>query len=297
MGTMAMWLLGAILCVLAPGCVGGRTGAGDEVDLSEYPGPFTILCRRFAGPYRSQEVLRHLEALEARKMEQGYTVEDPAGTLLYYGQYEKYDGPEATRDLSTLKQFIYGDTRQRAFPLARMIPMPKPPEEYYPLVDAPSTALYSLQIAVFYGPQNEGRTRQESAILLAKELREKDKLDAFVHHGVGASVVCVGAFPPSAIETQRRMPSISTDPQDLVQSDVSVEDLARLTKVVDPRASSLQKRYPHMFYNGGEKWQYFYRFVNGRWTRRKVYSPSLFVMIPGRKVGPQGQVEIERILP
>jgi hypothetical protein len=171
--------------------------------------------------------------------------------------------------------------------------VPKPAEDYCPLAAAPPEALYSLQVAAFYGPQNEGRTFQESAIMLARELREKNKLEAYVNHGETCSVVCVGSFPPEAIETPRRMPSISTDPRDLVQGKISVEDIARLTKVVDPNARALQQQFPHMLYNGAERWQWIHREIAPRqWTHRKEYYPSMFVTIPNRKVNEQGQVVI-----
>jgi hypothetical protein len=135
--------------------------------------------------------------------------------------------------------------------------------------------------------------------MLAKELREKEHLEAYVHQGQTSSVVCVGSFPPSAIQSDRRLPPISTDPRELVRGEVGVEDIAQMTKVVDPAASALLARFPHMYYNGGEKWTWLHRQLNAKdWIRnyQKYYFPSLFVEIPDRKVDQYGQVVIERIL-
>ena len=293
----AVWLGG---CIDGGGGIGGVRRPQDGVpgvdasDLSKYPGPFTVYCRKFMGPEQHEMVARHLRALERFGMPKGYSISEPGGTVLYYGTYTKHDSPLAKKDLETLRRFLYGDSRQKSFPVAGMAPIRRPPEDYFPLTKARKNALYSLMIAVFSGPQKEGRTFQESAVLLAKTLREKEKLEAYVHHASTSSAVCLGAYDTDAIYTERRIPSLSSDPRDLVRDKVTTEDLARRTKVVDLRARALQKKFPHMMVNGGRKARWTYRYVGGKWARRGFVTRTIFIEIPGRKVNRHGEIVIGR---
>jgi len=290
-------------CVDGGGAIDGRTRTYRRpqdnvpgVDVSQMKGPFTIYCRKFLGLDRHDQAMRHLRALERKGMPNGYSVDEPGGTVLYYGTYQKHDSPLAKKDLDTIRRFLYGQPRQKAFPVAALTPIQRPAKAYFPLAQARKDGLYSLMIAVFNGPQKEGRTFQESAVVLARTLREQEKLEAYVHHGETSSAVCLGAFVPEAIYIEQRAPQLSTDPRDLAGIQTSDDEAARRTKVVDPKAKALQQKFPHMMYNGGRKWRWAYRYVGKLWVRRQIYAPTVFVEIPGRTVNQRGEVIIERII-
>jgi hypothetical protein len=235
------------------------------------PGPYTILCKRFEGPYQDADARRHVAAMEAKRMPAAFTVREGGGTLLYYGQYKTAEDAQLDKDMSLIVQFRYG-TGELSFPGARLVPVPKPAEQYYPLAQA--EGYYSLQVAVFFGPQAEGRTRQQSAVMLAKALRER-RHEAYVHHGPTVSAVCLGTFAEDAIEMPYRPPMRGQ--RGTRKNPFDAEEFARMTRVVDPDARALQRQFPEMAHNGKRRVVVIKRRGGGE---RRVNMPSLFVKIP-----------------
>ncbi len=287
----AVWLGG---CIKGDGGIGDGKLVMDASRPSKYPGPFTIYCCKFIGPDRNELVARHLLALDRFGMPKGNSIREPGGTALCYGTYTKLDSPLAKKDLEALRRVIYGDSRRKSFPEAAMVPVIRPLQEYFPLAKARKDALYSLMIAVFSGPQREGYAFHEVAVMLARSLREQGKQEAYVHHGVTSSAVCLGAYDPEAIYIELRMPSLSSDPQDITKTTVTTDDLARRTKIVDPKARALQKKFPHMLINGRRKSRWMHSYKDSKFMRQGLISPTVFVKIPGRKVNRHGDVIIGR---
>ncbi len=215
---------------------------------------WAIRCISIRGPQRFATADSYAEAIrkvKGLKPDLIAVFDVDAASNVYYGRYERRynerNGQESFRpdplaDLELIRKLSFdmpddSGTARPVWPFlyATMESLPTtqtlPPE--WCLDHA--VGQYSLQIAVFYNSE-QMRQRKSAAEQYCQLLREQGE-EAYYYHGEQNSIVCVGAFPASAIESVKRTNPLTG----------SVEFSA---KIVDERMLALQRKYPHNTHNG-----------------------------------------------
>ena len=225
------------LLVLGVGCQRGSTGQW-EFKRWDKPGqqqgePWTILCLDTTGPEgrRALEVLAGaLKNTQGLDPERVRVVQDRDTSRLYYGTYyRRRDAdtgewrmpPELRRDMGYVRRLAAG----QSYPFLLCSPVPQdtapvgPPE--WDLRRAAGE--YTLLVAVY----SEMEGRREAAVEHVKLLRGQGE-QAYYHHKVGKSHVCVGSFPASALKDTRR----------------------GVPRIDHPDFVAAKRRHPYFIYNG-----------------------------------------------
>lgn len=183
---------------------------------------------------------------------------DERGSVVRYGSYPSVDSKQAQQDLTRIKRFEYNGGqpfsraylsrygqsktagRLREYHLSQAL-------KFFPGQDT----VYSLQIGVYEAEQD---TTAEQARRLAEEavmqLRAQGEM-AFYYHGPNRSMVCIGAFPSTAVDAATGFYS------------------------ADVRA--LQQRFPYNSFNGRSLKQ---NIVTMTGQRREEIQPSFLVQVP-----------------
>jgi hypothetical protein len=198
-------------CAGTGGPSGGRLGGLKLPGLGggSYATIYTIQCMESLGPDGARMVelmakgLRNVQGLDARLVQT-----ETAGAIsrLYYGAYkgearkeaDQFVPPQAARDdLAMIRSMVSG--QMQPFQLATIVEMPTPdpgPPEWN-LKNAPG--VYSLQITYCFDKPGLPN-HKEVAVEICKALRQQGE-EAWYLHNERVSVVTVGHFDESAIET------------------------------------------------------------------------------------------------
>jgi hypothetical protein len=203
---------------------------------------------------------------EATSMPGAWIETDERGSTVRYGSYPAVESKQAQQDLSKIKNFVYKEQfpfagahlsrygvthsagRLREFHLSEAL-------KFFPGEDT----VYSLQIGVYEAEQptnsqDARRVSVEDARRLAEEavmqLRGTGEM-AFYYHGPHRSMVCVGAFPPTAVDGA--------------------------TGFYSPEVSALQQRFPYNSFNGRSLKQ---EIITMSGQKREELQPSFLVQVP-----------------
>jgi hypothetical protein len=248
---------------------------------------WAIQCRTIHGPNRVQLARSYAEALrkvDGIKPDLVQVFHEADESTVYYGRYRRrYDArsgeesfrPNHLRDLDLIRRLslstpdaTMGSRTVWPFRNATMDTLPtgrgRHPEWY--LTRAPG--YYSLQVAVFYNTEGM-RRRKYAAEEYCRILREQGE-EAYYHHGVVNSIVCVGAFPETAIQTYENVDSYT--------GIIHVK-----SKIVDEKLLALQRKYPFNLHNGYK----FFETIHDPRTGKKIRDPhtSFAVKVPKPEPG------------
>lgn len=188
---------------------------------------------------------------------------DERGSILRYGSYPAMDSKAAQADLTNLKHFVYNNARPFAGAyLSRIASSPSGRLREYNLIQARrlfprEDTVYSLQIGVYEAEKDTttgNNTTTEEARRLAEQavtqLRAQGEM-AFYYHSPNRSMVCIGAFPSSAVDAA--------------------------TGFYTPDVMALQRRYPHNALNGRTLNQ---KILTNSGKFREETQPSFLVRVP-----------------
>jgi hypothetical protein len=229
-------------------------------------------------------------------MKDWYVIHGDNQSLLYYGYYRSVvdtnDPKETERAQNDRKKIdVMADKMgNRPFSGALFVeldaPDPTAPPEWN-LTNA--LGAYSLQIAVF----KDSPQRKEAAVETVRQARAQG-IEAYYYHGDSASLVCIGAWPESAVRiNDANTADSNTDPdqplmflpqmkdpslnqafeQSAQQANVKVVKAG--VEILDPTLRAAMEKYPYNAVNGMN----IKRMVNGV----EQYDSSLLVPIPHNK--------------
>lgn len=215
---------------------------------------WAIRCASFSGENRVRtaedcaEKLRQVDKLKA-KLVQVFHERDQS--IVFYGHYKKRVSdksdksdfkPDPSQDLAFIRSLSItpggrGNPPIWPFRLATIdtLPVPSSVPAEWQLENA--RGKYSLQVAVFYDTQ-EMHERRAAAEAYCRLLREQGE-EAYIDHGPTNSIVCIGAFPESALRSFQQ--------QDPLTGRVRV-----VRRIVDPKMLAAQKRHPYHLQNGAK---------------------------------------------
>ena len=270
------WWIAVLLVLPIMACTGGNgeisaRSAGQEEDV------WAIRCTAQRGENRQRlartcaEALRHVDRL---KPEHVRVIDTSDKSIVYYGRYRRvYKGtsgelrfkPDHLRDLKLIRSLSMTIRDRLAFPfiyaMMEELPTTRPRRPDWDLAKA--DGYYSLQIALFFN-NDVIRNRRFLAGEYCRELREQG-IEAYYHHGVAKSIVCVGLFSERAVQA--------------VKEKAAFTGIVQVTnKIVDQRLLGLQSRYPYNLHNGHRVNEIVYNRRTGETTR--VPFPSFVVIVP-----------------
>ena len=187
---------------------------------------YTIMCRAFPGTGSAAMATTSKDNLvRATGRRNFYVVHEENQSTLYYGYYKEYqravdpkEAATADADLAYLKN-LADDQGVPLFARSMFVPLPAAdpvaPVEYdLARLDAdkpkddPNRKYWSIAIAAFTadavpdpsGP-DAGKNRKQIAVECVMAAR-KQGVEAYYYHGPSISMVCIGAWPQSAIRRQ-----------------------------------------------------------------------------------------------
>jgi hypothetical protein len=268
-------------------------------DAPVYPkgAQYTIFCTRIEGDMHVQQANRiKSDLIAGTGMKDWYVIHGDAESILYYGFYRTItdandpgEMQRAQNDRRKIDGMIdkMGDQPFRgALFVGLDAPDPDAPPQWN-LVNAEGA--YSLQIAVY----KDNPQRKQAAVETVKAAREQG-VEAYYYHGENASLVCIGAWPESAVRiNDANSAAANTDPDQplMVLPQMKDEQLSQAfeqsgeaanvkvvkptVEILDPTLRAEMEKYPYNAVNG----MYVKRMVNGV----EQYDSSLLVPIPHGK--------------
>ena len=160
---------------------------------------FTILLQIFSGLDHAQKADHWKQATEQdARWGNMYIVQKDDHSELYRGRYRSIR--DAQNNLKAAQS--YQAPAGRPYETAMVIPLPQanigPPE----LDVRNAKGVYTVMVVMFQdSPPDNYFDRRQDAVAYAQRLRAAG-YEAYYHHGVTISTVCVGAFPASAVRRQ-----------------------------------------------------------------------------------------------
>jgi hypothetical protein len=245
--TRGLWFCGLWLALCVPGL------AGDE----PVEDVWAVRCASYSGENRvrlADNCAEHLRQVDGLKSKLVRVFHERDESLVFYGRYNKRltdqtneseFKPDPSRDLELIRSLSMeagGHGRPPVWPfrMAAMdtLPVSSAIPSAWELENAPGD--YSLQVAVFYDTQDMHK-RRAAAEAYCKLLRAQGD-EAYINHGQTHSIVCVGAFPKSALRS--------------FQHEDPMTGRVRVTqRIVDPKMLAAQKRHPFHLQNGAKMLQ------------------------------------------
>jgi hypothetical protein len=270
-----------------------------SVDSPTFPAgaQFTIFCARIQGDLHVQQADKLKKDLIAGTvMKDWYVVHDSAQSILYYGYYRTIDGAadpkEAARAQNDRKKIesMSDSMGNRPFLGALMVALDAPDPSAPPEWDLRNAdGAYSLQIAAF----KDSPDRKEAAVETVRKARQQG-IEAYYYHGDSASLVCIGAWPESAVRVSDvNSPQINNDPEqpvmivpmtkdpelnqqfDQMGAENNIKVVKPTVEIIDPTLRAAMEKYPYNAVNGMN----IKRMVNGT----EQIDTSLLVPIPHKE--------------
>jgi hypothetical protein len=294
----------------APANVPQMRTQGGPSDVAPAPpkdAVYTIFCARLDGDMHVQRANRiKQELIDTTKMKDWYVIHENAQSLLYYGYYRVINDPKDPKETQRAQtdrkkiDFMVDPMGNRPFEKAVFVeltaPDPIAPPDWN-LVNAKGA--YSLQIAAY----KDSPQRKEAAVETVRAARAQG-IEAYYYHGASSSLVCVGAWPETAVKMTggagldgagpntgaSAAQGGNTDPEQplMVLPQMKDEELKRDftaagkqanvkvvspdVEIIDPTLKAAMLQYPYNAVNG----MHIKHVVNGK----EQYDPSLLVPIP-----------------
>lgn len=161
---------------------------------------WTIFCTLVRGPDHVLVANRAKEDLvQQTHMGGWHLIHHEEDSILYYGYYTELGTPRAKADKHAIEALTTpkGD---REFPASQFVPLSSPnptaPPEW-DLANTPPDMYWSLQIAAFCQTPDHW----ERAVKAARDFRGEG-VEAYYYHTDAMSIVCVGAWPRTAVRQQ-----------------------------------------------------------------------------------------------
>ena len=225
MNMRPLMILTMLAAAVLVGCDAGKSmqaGGGDQARRND-DANVTILLKPFMGVDHAEQAAKwHQDTLEYTKWKGLFITAEADRSLLCWGRYGSALDAKAQKNLRKAKK-IY--RAAMIFPLHGA--NPGPPE--WDLRNADGK--HSIAVAVFRDNPGHGYVgRKKFAVEYCRDLRKND-YEAYFYHGKQQSVVCIGAFPDSAL--------------------LSVyENGEQKTKMLDPRMKQIFKDFRQLAVDG-----------------------------------------------
>jgi hypothetical protein len=248
----AMGVLLAALCLGGCEADAGRDSSAWNLDTPDWMKPardrraeYSILLGRFHGSDRREraEALRYRCKRDAG-WEETFVVHEAGRSSVYRGGFADRDA--ARKPLAETKRFRAPDG---GTPFVMSILVPYPMRE--PVGDARydlsrvEEGTYTVVIEVYYdetdseedyidaGGRTEKRRVTDRYLAAAKRCEElrAEGVEAYFYHGPGNSLVTVGIFPESSIQSE-------------------IVEGKEKKRIVDPRLIAVLENHPHLYVNG-----------------------------------------------
>lgn len=266
--TACLWCIVCLCACQASGRGRGAPPADEEV--------WAIRCITLRTPDQLQRANSYADALKkvaGLKPKLVQVISDDDGTAVFYGRYRREYRKDSTEerftpnhlpDLETIRGLRFQGADVWPFTLASMdlLPTYRSPHPEWNLAKA--DGYWSLHVAVFYNTDTL-RTRRTAAEEYCALLRQQGE-EAYYHHGTVNSSVYVGTYPEGAIVEMRR--------EEPLRGTVNTS-----FKIVDPRMTEAQKRFPVSLHNGYTVYEVIRDPATGE-VKQRVPAPSFPVMMP-----------------
>lgn len=259
---------------------GGLFGWGKKDKDADLEDVFAIKCLVTSDAERKRiidayaDALKKVRGLSSRKVLALHGEEE---STLYYGDFRRvfnsatgensYE-PDPRPALETIRSLYIRNSRlpenaveNWPFRFATIAQLPHAGSGHPEWNLDNAAGYWSLQVAVFYNV-DEMRQRRRAAVEYCQLLREQG-VEAYYHHGDQNSEVCVGLFPPEAV-------------QQVTEKDAYTGSLKIGFKIADPRLMELQKQHPHCLENGFKV----FRSRSSSSTAAREPNPSFIVKCP-----------------
>jgi hypothetical protein len=241
---------------------GGQTGAAPAVAAAlsiPKDAQWTIYCTAISGPNHAARAQALKDQLaRGTRLHDWYVVQADVQSTLYYGFYADEKDSRARQDRTAIAELV-AQNGERMFSQPCLVPLeladPAAPPEWN-LANVTDKE-YTLEIA---GYRDDAR-RKEVAVEAVRELRAQG-VEAYYYHGPTASVVCVGAWPASAVEEPTDVRARNPDelvvvaPPGVKMPEIepgrSVNIVRPQAKLNDPSIEAAIKRFPKHLTNGLE---------------------------------------------
>jgi hypothetical protein len=269
-----LFVAGLALTLIAGG--GCENGGGAGMELHGDEEVWAIRCATLTGPERftqADNLATALKTVKGLRAELVQVVHEDDGSTIYYGRYRRRYGetnpkrqfdPSHLKSLEIIRNLVVQGARVQPFMLASMDVLPTfdsaHPEWDLTTVDGH----WSLQVGVFYNTKTM-RSRRSAAEQYCAVLRARGE-DAYFHHGVVNSSVCIGIYPVGAVTEVRRENPFSGD-------------VTMISRIADPQMLAAQERYPVCLHNGHEMHEVIRDPKTRQVIRREPY-PSFPVLLP-----------------
>lgn len=186
---------------------------------------WTIYCHSFSGPTRAQEAKATRDAMIVRSGMHGwYVIHQESESILFYGHYrstdrsaddpaDRKDAQQAHADLKKIQELQDSD-QNRLFPLTVFIQTPQPGSEGPPEWDLRKTSADKVW-TLYVGVYKDNPERKRACVQAVKALRDAGE-EAYYYHDDSASIICLGAWPASAVKQPEQAVASSRDPNEEV---------------------------------------------------------------------------------
>jgi hypothetical protein len=276
----------------------GQAGAVEAIAAPVIPkgAQYTVYCGTAVGPDHVARAKKlRADLVQSTKMADWFLVQGEAQTTLYYGYYreidEQVDMNEGTRAQNDRRKVasLLAANGERLFNGVLLVALdtadPTAPAEWN-LENA--RGAYTLEIAAYTDPAH----RKQDAVEVVKSARAQG-YEAYYFHGPNASLVCIGAWPETAVNepTEVRaqnphevvvvMPGSLPTPERMVTRDGRpVRVVATRYEVMEPKLLAAMKEFPTYSVNGYERRHKVKDQAGGKEVA--VSEPSVLKRIPQR---------------
>lgn len=290
--------------VLLLGGVAAIAHAANENPAPPKDAMWTINCKTFTGPMRVEAAIRARDAVKKLTgWKEWYVIHQEEGeSTLFYGYYkvpllrdltggDTKEAEQGRKDLRKIKELR--DTEGNSvFRFAFPTEISRPGSEGPPELDirnTPADRYWSLIVGIY----RDNPDYKKAAVEAVKVLR-KERAEAYYLHGPTSSLVCIGAWPRSALKEQET--DVAAEPEDpdtiikvyniplpenaitdYVQDGKRYKIFAPKVEIVDPTMKAAVDHYPY-FHTNGEVLGKRRKDRSGK--ERVVPNPSQLLIIP-----------------
>ncbi len=253
---------------------------------------FTVYCTTIQGDnHAARAKSLRSQLVKSTGMTDWYIVQADGHSTLYYGFYRDEKDTRAHEDRKTISnlRLANGD---KLFQMVCLMPLEGGGQYSHPQWNLENAqGAYTLQIAVY----RDSPQRKDFAFQAVKDARASG-IEAYYYHGPTASLVCIGAWPETAVRETTEIKA--QDPNEVIgiappATDVPENGITpdgrrvRFVKptyeIIDASLRNAKKQYPTQSINGLES----RRLKNPQTGEiRTVTTPSVVVKIPRKSAPP-----------
>ena len=247
---------------------GRAEAAGQAARSEELPGPtipknarFTVYCVTIKGADHAARAKGLRGQLQKNTgMRDWYIIQGEGQSTLYYGFYRDEKEGKAQEDRKAVAN-LRAANGDRLFQMVCLMPLEGGDPTGDPQWNLENAkGMYTLQIAVY----RDSPQRKDVAVQAVKEARAAG-VEAYYYHGPNASIVCVGAWPETAVRETAEVkaldpnevvgiaPSAVDVPENMMTSDGRRVRMVKPTfQILDPTLLEAKKKFPAQSINGLE---------------------------------------------